>query len=356
MIARILERAGYLCHQAADPDEAWQLAQSHDFSLVTCDVNMPGSSGLELVARLRRRDPDLAVVMVSGIDDPHTAATATELGAFGYVIKPFESNEILIAAENAVRRRELELENRTYREHLERLVAERTSDLMDSVDRLSQAERALRASQEEAIRRLAFAVEYRDPDTGAHISRMARTCQVLAERSGLGDARSEMIRIASPMHDIGKIAVADGILQKPGRLNEDEWAEIRKHPMIGSEILAGSDSELLRLGGVIALTHHERWDGRGYPQGLAGASIPVEGRIVALADVFDALTSTRPYKPAFEIDHAISIMRDERGRHFDPDYLDLFLVVVDDIAYKTTEQPGGAPALETSNLMESTSS
>jgi putative two-component system response regulator len=339
MICRILERAGHQCHQAADPVAARDLAQAHEFSLVTCDVNMPGGSGLDLVAELRQRHPDLAVVMVSGVDDPHTAATATKQGAFGYVIKPFESNEILISAENALRRRELELENRAHRDELERLVARRTSELLDTVDRLSHTERSLRASQEEAIRRLAFAAEFRDPDTGAHISRMARTCELLAERSGLGTPRAEMIRIASPMHDIGKIGVADRILRKPGPLTESEWDEIRKHPVMGAEILAGSDSELLQLGALISLTHHERWDGCGYPHGLVGESIPVEGRIVALADVFDALTSPRPYKPAFALDHALDIMRDERGRHFDPTYLDLFLTVVGDLV---AERPPGA--------------
>jgi putative two-component system response regulator len=210
-------------------------------------------------------------------------------------------------------------------------VAERTTDLRATVERLSRTEEALRASQEEAIRRLAQAVEFRDPATGAHLNRMSRTCELLAERSGLGTERTQLIRIASPMHDIGKIAVSDDILRKPGKLTPADWEEMRKHPLIGSEILAGSDSELLRLGGLIALTHHERWDGTGYPHGLVGDAIPVEGRIVALADVFDALTSVRPYKPAFEVDHALSLMSEERGRHFDPEYLDLFLSIVDDV-------------------------
>jgi putative two-component system response regulator len=331
MISRILTRAGYTCTEAADPAEARALAQAQEFALVTCDVNMPGGSGLGLVAELRQRHPDIAVLMVSGMDDPQTAAAATELGAYGYVVKPFESNEMLIAADNALRRRELELENRAHRQHLELLVAERTEDLMATVEQLSRAEQALRASQEEAIRRLAHAVEFRDPATGAHLDRMSRTCELLALRSGMGPTRSQLLRIASPMHDIGKIAVSDEILGKPGKLTADEWVEMRKHPLIGSEILAGSDSELLRLGGLIALTHHERWDGSGYPHGLAGDTIPVEGRIVALADVFDALTSARPYKPAFEVDHAMALMRDERGRHFDPEYLDLFLTIVDEV-------------------------
>jgi putative two-component system response regulator len=331
MITRILERVGYSCAEASDPVQARHLARGQHFDLVTCDVNMPSGSGLSLVGDLRASDPDLAVLMVSGMDDRQIAATATELGAYGYVMKPFATNEMLIAVDNALRRRELEIENRVHQQHLETLVAERTADLTATVERLSRAEEALRASQEEAIRRLAYAVEFRDPTTGAHLNRMSRTCELLAARSGMSAERTQLIRIASPMHDIGKIAVSDDILHKPGKLSPADWEEMRKHPLIGSEILSGSESELLRLGGLIALTHHERWDGGGYPQGLSGEAIPVEGRIVALADVFDALTSERPYKPAFEVDHALAIMREERGRHFDPEYLDLFLTVVDEV-------------------------
>lgn len=332
LIARILGRADYECTEASDAASALNAAEEHEFALVTCDINMPGGSGLGLVRELRARYPEIAVLMISGVDDPELAAMATDLGAYGYVLKPFVANEILIAAANALRRRDLEIENSAHRQHLERLVSERTADLTATVERLSRAEEALRESQEEAITRLAFAAEFRDPTTGAHIGRMSATCELIAQRSGLGEARSELIRIASPMHDIGKIGVADEILRKPGKLTEPEMDEMRKHPAIGGEILAGSDSELVRLGSLIALTHHERWDGSGYPNSLAREQIPVEGRIVAIADVFDALTSERSYKRAFSVDESVSIMRDERGKHFDPDLLDVFLSLADEVA------------------------
>jgi putative two-component system response regulator len=331
MIVRILGRAGYECTEASDATAALQFADTNEFALVTCDVNMPGGSGLDLVRDLRTRHPDIAVLMVSGMDDPRTAAVATDLGAYGYLMKPFEANEMLIASANALRRRHLEIENRLHQQHLESLVAERTSDLTATVERLSRTEHALRESQEEAIRRLAFAAEFRDPTTGAHINRMSRTCELLADHAGLGRAKAELIRIASPMHDIGKIAVSDEVLRKPGKLTSEEMDEMRKHPVIGNEILSGSDSELLQLGGLIALTHHERWDGTGYPYHLRRDQIPVEGRIVAIADVFDALTSERSYKPAFTVDHALGIMTEERGHHFDPDLLDVFLDIVDEV-------------------------
>jgi putative two-component system response regulator len=331
MIVRILERAGYECTEAPDAMSARARARENLFELVTCDIRMPGGSGLGLVRDLRESDPDVAIVMVSGMDDPDTAEIASDLGAYGYVVKPFGPNQMLIAASNALRRRRLEIENKAHRENLERLVSERTADLTASIEQLSRTEQALRESQEEAIGRLAYAAEFRDPATGSHISRMSRTCELIATKAGVDPGRAELIRIASPMHDIGKIGVPDEILRKPGKLTGAEMEEMRKHPSIGGEILAGSDSELVQLGAMIALTHHERWDGSGYPNGLCGDSIPVEGRIVAIADVFDALTSARTYKPAFDVDYAVSVMCEERGRHFDPELLDVFLESLDDM-------------------------
>jgi putative two-component system response regulator len=331
MISRILERSGYQCIDVPDSASALRVAQSSHVDLVMCDMNMPGGSGLSCIRELREKQPDIAVLMVSGVDDPKTAASAIDSGAYGYVVKPFEANVILIAADNALRRRQLEIENREHREHLELLVAERTADLTATVDRLTRAEDALRATQEEAIQRLALSAEFHDATTGGHLRRLSRTSGLLAQRVGLDGAQVELIRIASPMHDIGKIGVSDEILRKPGKLTEEEMDQMRRHPVMGSEILAGSDSELLQIGGVIALTHHEWWDGTGYPYGLRGEAIPIEGRIVAVADVFDALTSERPYKRAFEVDHSLALMRDERGRHFDPDVLDVFLTVVDEV-------------------------
>lgn len=332
LIVRILGLAGYECVEAPDASSALRFAEEQEFALVTCDIYMPGGSGLELVRELRTRHPEIAVLMVSGMDDPETAAMAAELGSYGYVLKPFVANEILIAAGNALRRRNLEIENCAHRQQLERLVSERTADLTATVERLSRAEEQLRESQEEAITRLAYAAEFRDPTTGAHIGRMSTTCQLIAQRAGLGESRSDLIRIASPMHDIGKIGVPDEILRKPGKLTSYEMDQMRKHPEIGSEILSGSDSELVRLGALIALTHHERWDGTGYPNSLVRDEIPVEGRIVAIADVFDALTSARPYKAAFGVDESFSIMCEEREKHFDPDLLDVFVSLADEVA------------------------
>lgn len=196
--------------------------------------------------------------------------------------------------------------------------------LRDTILELERSEMALAHSQEETIMRLSLAVESRDAETGSHIERMGRYCELLAGKIGWTDDECDLLRIASPLHDVGKIAIPDSVLQKPGRLTPEERVEIEKHAEIGHQILAGSDSPLLDLAARIALTHHEHWDGAGYPNGIAGEEIPVEGRIAAIADVFDALTSDRVYRKAMPVEKALSIMSEGRGAQFDPQLLDVF--------------------------------
>jgi putative two-component system response regulator len=214
---------------------------------------------------------------------------------------------------------------------LELTVLERTAALRHAIDSLERTEKELRLSREETIQRLAIAAEYRDGATAQHIQRMSQYCSLLARRYGLDSNRCELIRIASPMHDIGKIGTPDHILLKPGKFTPDEFKAIALHPEIGYRILSGSGAELLKLAATIAWTHHEKFDGSGYPRGLCGEVIPLEGRIAAIADTFDALTSKRVYKPAFPIDQAIDIMHKRRGKDFDPDLLDIFLNEMDEV-------------------------
>lgn len=327
LLARVLDRTGYTCVTAGDAGEAVGLLEDQDFDLVLTDVNLPGQSGLWLAAEVVGRYPGTAVVMVTGVDDTALAREALGLGAYGYVIKPFEANEIVINVFNALRRRQLEIENRRHRDHLSQLVGERTAALELSLGRLADADRALRRSHEATVRRLALAAEFHDPTTGEHLLRMSSYSAALARAIGIEAEQVELIRTASPMHDIGKIGIPDDILRKPGRLTADDLVVMRQHPQIGYDLLAGSESELLDLGALIALTHHERYDGTGYPDGTEGDQIPLEGRIVALADVFDALTSERPYKRAFPFDRALAMIVDERGRHFDPELADAFVAL-----------------------------
>ncbi len=308
VLAAMLSSRGAACTTAASVGEAREaLARDHGFELIVSDLHMPGESGTEFVRSLALGPETVATLVISGDDDPDTAATVIDLGAYGYITKPFSLNEIVIAVHNALRRREQELERLRAREHREK------------------------ALHEETVRRLAAAAELRDLDTGEHLARMSEYAAIIARRLGFSEERVELLRVASTMHDVGKIGIPDNILLKPGSLTLEERALMQEHPEIGHSILADSEAELLRLGGVLALTHHERYDGSGYPRRLRGEAIPIEGRIVAVADVFDALTSDRVYRPAFTVDEALEIMTAERGKHFDPRVYDAFLGALDEV-------------------------
>ena len=325
VLARLLQRDGHSVETASNVAAALDRLETGWFELVLCDINMPGESGIELVPRALGRNADLAVLMVSGNDDPELAEKALELGAYGYVVKPFRTSELVIAVANALRRRRLEIENRGHRERLEQTVLARTKELRAAVERLERQEEELQRSREETIHRLARAAEFHNHETGRHIERVSEYSALLAERVGLPPERVELIRLASPLHDLGKIAVSDRVLLKPGPLSADERALMERHAETGYRMLAESGNELLDLAATIAWTHHERVDGTGYPRGLAGDAIPLEGRITAIADVFDALTTQRVYRPALSLDETVRILRAGRGEHFDARLLDAFL-------------------------------
>jgi putative two-component system response regulator len=325
VMVRLLESWGYRPSGATSVAEAREQLDTLPYALVLCDVNMPGESGLELLRTLAATRPDVATVMVTGRDDPGLAELALDLGAYGYVIKPFAPNELRISVVNALRRRSLELESLAYRELLELTVRRRTSALKDAVAHLEDTQAQLRLTSDEMIVRLSLALEYRDVGTGDHTVRVGHYAHLIARGLGLEESRCEMIRAASPLHDVGKIAVPDAILRKRGKLTAGERAEMERHTDAGFGILGGSGSDLLELAATIALTHHEHYDGSGYPNRLAGETIPLEGRIVAVADVYDALTSVRPYRSPLSIDGAVALLREGRGSHFDPDVLDSFI-------------------------------
>ncbi|MFO0773741.1 MAG: response regulator [Nitrospiraceae bacterium] len=331
LLASLLERHGYKCAMAGDAREARQRMAEQDFALALCDVNMPGESGMDLARHILTGDSTTACIMITGLDSPLLANAALDMGAFGYIIKPFEMHEVMISVANALRRRRLELENRNHMNTLEQMVRTRTIALQQALEWLERSEKELRLSREETIQRLAIAAEFRDQATAKHIQRMSRYCELLARKLGLSEEQCDLIRTASPMHDIGKIGTPDHVLLKPGKFTPEEFTVISQHAEIGYRILSGSDAELLKVAAIIAWTHHERYDGTGYPRGLKGDAIPLEGRITAIADSFDALTTQRVYKPAFTNDHAVELMRKHRGTHFDPALLDLFLESMDDV-------------------------
>ena len=314
---------------ASSSDEARKLLSQDDFDLMLTDMRMEGDSGLDLLRLARDAHPTLATLMVTGIDDTDLADQAMGLGAYGCIIKPFKDSEVLNGVNSALRRRSLEIISRENRGVLEEKVRARTSELWTALQTVEQRDQDVKASHEGTIERLSLAAELRDDETASHIKRMSRYCGLLSEWAGLDAQRSDLVRKASVMHDVGKIGIPDGILLKPGKLTPDEYTLMQEHAEFGSRILSGSSSELLTIAATIALTHHEKCDGSGYPRGLQRDEIPIEGRIAAIADVFDALTTNRVYRRAYGLPEAIKIMKEGRGSHFDPDLFDLFIANLD---------------------------
>ncbi len=317
LLARWLEPAGFECAQAANAEQALELLEANTFSLLIADIRLPGKSGIELLSTTRQRFPDVAVIMVTAVDDRKTAILALELGAYGYVIKPFEQNEVIINVISALERRRLALESRDYERSLEQRVREQTEDV--------------RISRREICLHLMAAQQYHHDETGAHIRRIGRYAEVLAGRMGYYEEQAEMLCLAAPLHDVGKIAVPDTVLLKPGELTQDERDTMKTHTTIGGRILEGSTVPLVNMSRDIALRHHEKWNGSGYPDGLLGEDIPEPARIVAVLDVYDALLHDRVYRPAVSEEEALEIITDGRGSHFDPRVVDVFMQVLPEL-------------------------
>jgi len=267
-----------------------------------------------------------------------------------YVTKPFDLAEVKLRVRNLARVRQARQIIAGYATELESRVSERTTELQRALLELGAAQDGLREAHNETVIKLAVACEYRDDDTAQHLKRMAGYSRVLAQQLGLPADMVKGIETAAPMHDIGKIGVPDSILLKPGRLTPEEFKVMQKHPGIGARILSGSSSPLLHLAESIALCHHEKFDGTGYPRNLKGEDIPIEGRIVALADVFDALTTRRCYKPAFSIERTLEIIREGNGRHFDPMIVDAFMKGLDEVAEICNRFRDPEPAFQAASL------
>lgn len=314
VVTRWLEDEGYCCTAARSADEALEALAHQPFALLLSDIHMPGKTGLELLVIARQLHPELAILMLTGVDDRRTAIRTLEAGAFGYIIKPVEPNELVINVANALERRRLLLASQNYQHRLEQEVRDRTADI--------------RRREEELALRLVTASEWRDNETGAHIRRIGLYAAALARALGWEARAVDDIRLAASMHDVGKIGIPDTILLKPGKLTGEEFEVIKTHAEIGALMLGASDIPLLQLAAEIAHSHHEKWNGFGYPRGLAGKDIPQSARIVAVADVYDALVHERVYKPALPEQEALAIITEQRGQHFDPEVVDAFLTLV----------------------------
>jgi putative two-component system response regulator len=299
-------RPHYQVKFATNGLDALAIAQRSALSLILLDVMMPDMNGHEVCRRLKAdlRTRDIPLLFITASESTGDEQLGLELGAVDYLHKPLNPPLVLQRV-----RIHLELHNQNL--SLEAKVQERT--------------RQLEETRLEIVRRLGLAGEYRDNETGLHIIRMSHIARLLALAAGVPENQAEILHQAAPMHDIGKIGIPDRILLKPGKLEPDEWAIMQRHTLIGAEIIGQHEAPLLQMARVVALTHHEKWDGSGYPHGWSGEAIPLEGRLVALADVYDALTSERPYKKAWPHEEAFAFIREQAGRHFDPKLTPLFL-------------------------------
>ncbi len=296
-----------------------------DFDLVMSDVQMPGMDGFELVRKIRETTSalDLPIIMVTGLASIEDRLRAVAAGANDFIAKPVDLTELKVRTSSQIQIKTQNDQIRRRETELEALVEKRTITLRETLDEMAEARRTTYKAYLDTIHRLAVAAECRDSGTGTHINRVSHYCELLAEKRKLEPHDIEVIRYASPMHDVGKLGTPDSILLKPGGLDPDEWEIMKEHTTFGAHILSGSDSELLKAGEIIAHSHHEKFDGSGYPLGLAGDSIPIMGRICAVADVFDAITTKRPYKEALSNETACDIMREKMGEHLDPVLVDI---------------------------------
>lgn len=314
-LEKLLAKAGYTnVKSSTNPTEAESICRFYKPDLVILDLHMPGMSGYEVLEMLRSDSTasgHLPILVFTADATGDARRRALELGATDFLTKPGDACEITLRVRNFLEMSHLyrELEDQNY--VLEERVHERT--------------RSLEQAQLEIVHRLALACDYRDDDTGEHCRRVGELSYSIALEYGLSEQDARLIGLAAPLHDIGKVAVPDAILRKPDKLNDSEFAEIRKHTDLGASILAHSRSEILQMAHTIALTHHERWDGKGYGSGLVGEAIPIAGRIVSVADVYDVLTNVRPYKRAWEPEAAIAEIERCSGSQFDPTVVEAFL-------------------------------
>lgn len=323
---------GHVSELAIDGPEALEKV-SPDFDLVLLDVMMPGMDGFEVARRIRENPEisDIPLIMVTGLSRQEDRLHAVKVGVNDFISKPVDKVELGVRTDSMLKMKEAQDAIKQHRAMLEETVEKRTASLRKTLEELREAQRLTHQAHLDTIRRLAVASEYRDEDTAAHINRMSNYCAIVARSLGLPEDEVDLILHASPMHDVGKIGIPDAILLKPDKLDNAEWEIMKQHSIIGSRILVGSSSVLVEAGEIIALSHHEKWDGTGYPKGISGEDIPLYGRICAIADVFDALTSNRPYKAVLSNDKAFEIIQKNSGTHFEPKVVDAFFDQLDDV-------------------------
>ncbi len=318
LLERILKRNGFQQYESTmNPLDVMRLFSEFQPDIILLDLHMPEMNGFEVMQQLKEviSPQDYLPILVLTADvTPEAKQKALSEGAKDFLTKPFDKTEVTLRIRNLLETRFLHLQLQNQNEVLEEKVRERT--------------RELQQAQEEILKLSARSAEFRDDDTGQHTQRVGQLVEEIARHMGLSVDEVNIMKKASTLHDVGKLGIPDHILLKPGRFTDEEFEQMKQHTRVGAEILSGSQFPVLQMAEVIALTHHERWDGTGYPRGLKGEEIPLAGRIVALADFFDALTHERPYKKAWSVEETIDEILRQKGKHFDPRVVDAFLEVV----------------------------
>jgi putative nucleotidyltransferase with HDIG domain len=318
IVAALLNDEGFETVTAGSAEEALEVLDHQAFALVVSDIKMPDRDGLWLLGQLRRRHRDTAMIMMTGYGQVDTAVQALKYGASDYLTKPVRVNQLSASVTRALDHRRLQLENRAYQEGLEGAVREKTRELEHAYDEINDTYTL-------TLEALVTALDARECETGNHSQRVVRTTLAIADRMGIMGEEREHIARGALLHDIGKIGVPDHVLLKPGRLTDEEWVDMRKHPEIGARILSGIN--FLEPAAEIVLAHQERWDGDGYPRGLKGDEIPVGARIFAVADALDAITSDRPYRRGRSLQYAREEIQRYAGTQFDPIVVEHFLAI-----------------------------
>lgn len=309
LISEYLKKAGYNTIEASDAEEALAAIRNTELQLVISDIRMPGKDGLWLLKKIKELNEDLSVIMLTALDDTKVAVDCLKMGAYDYLVKPFNPEELQISVKLALERRRLIIENREYQKYLEEKVRQRTAEL-ESAYQLT-------------LMSLVNALDAKEENTGNHSWRVAFYAEAVALKMGIEQEEIADIWRGSLLHDLGKIGIPDSILLKKGPLNEEEWFIMKKHPEIGFSLI--KDIKPLERAAQIVLSHHERFDGKGYPYGLKGNQIPIGARIFSVVDTFDSITSIRPYRGAGTYDQAIEEIRRNKGTQFDPEIVDVFL-------------------------------
>ena len=316
LLAHMFTKEGYSCVTANNGREALYHFYKDNFSLIISDIKMPKMDGIELLKKVKAIDPKMMVIMVTAYPEIDMVVEALRLGAYDFIIKPIDLDLVILSVKKALERKRLEDEVELYRKNLERFVEERTS-------KLQEAYRTLKKAHLESVKVLAEAVDAKDPYTRGHSDRVKRMSLRLALSLGLTEDKLEILEYGALLHDIGKIGINDGILQKPGSLTPEEYQSVQEHPLIGVKIVEGVEFFKDKI--PMIRNHHEYFDGSGYPDGLIGEVIPLEARIIAVSDAFDAMTSLRPHRPAMPLEDVLVEMEKGKGRQFDPKILEIFL-------------------------------